>query len=81
MLQLSFFFHQCRFFSATSSDQDLKGKGCGFGFWDWGFPGLLRGLIRFVLVFRGIWDHFSEVELATVLLGFCPRGANFSSVS
>ena len=54
MLQLSFFFHQCRFFSATSSDQDLKGKGCGFGFWDWGFPGLLQGLIRFVLVFGGI---------------------------
>ena len=33
MLQLSFFFPYFRLSSATSLDQDLKGKGYGFGFW------------------------------------------------
>ena len=66
MLQLSFFFQHFRLSSATSSDQDLKGKGYGFGFWDLGFSGLLLGLVRFMLVSGGFQVWLSGIGVATV---------------
>ena len=64
---------------------DFFGSGSereGLWVWDLGSLGFLQGLIGFILDFGGFQDRFSGVGLATVcFLGFCPRGANFSSVS
>ena len=53
----------------------------GLGFGVRVFRVYRRGLIGFILVFGGFQVKFNGIGLAAVLLKFCPRGANFSSVS